>query len=159
MDHPRKEFMEAALNEARKGAREGQYALGAVVVKEGQIIASAHTSLHRDHDPSAHAEMNAIRSAANKIGSRYLMGCWLYTTQEPCPMCTSAAIWGKMQGIVFGAFEEDAIKEFNKKNKQKFTWRQIAIPTKDVIAKGIPKLELKEGFMREECLTLYQLNE
>ncbi len=110
MVHPKKEFMNIAIKEAIHSAKNGQYALGAVVVLNGKIISIAHTTLHETNDPSAHAEMNAIRKACRKRGSRYLENAWLYTTQEPCPMCTSAAIWAKMEGIVFGAFENDAVK-------------------------------------------------
>lgn len=152
--------MEAAIAEARRAAEKGQYALGAVVVTGAKIVAIAHTNLHETNDPSAHAEMNAIRKAADAAGSRYLEGAWLYTTQEPCPMCTSVAIWAKMEGIVFGAFEKDAL-DFAKarSGSGKFSWRQIEIPTRDVIAKGMPKLKLVEGFLREECLKLHELGQ
>ncbi|MFB6246653.1 MAG: nucleoside deaminase [Candidatus Pacearchaeota archaeon] len=90
--HPSKGFMNYAIEEAKNSAEKGQYALGAIVVKGGKIISVSHTRLHEDQEPSAHAEMNAIRGACKKTGSRYLEGAWLYTTQEPCPMCTSVAI-------------------------------------------------------------------
>src|ERR1035437_1414584 len=108
-NHPKKEFMERAIEEAKKSASAGQYALGAIVVNaDGEIIATEHTTLHENNDPTCHAEVNAIRSACSVLKSRYLPGCWLYTTLEPCPMCTSAAIWAKMEGIVYGASKEDA---------------------------------------------------
>ena len=158
MEEKKEKFMKIAIEEAKKSAKKGNYALGAVVVdKKGKIISACHTILHKTNDPSAHAEMNAIREAAKKLKSRYLPGTWLYTTQEPCPMCTSVAIWAKMEGIVFGAFEQDAIKIFKKNAKGKFTWRQIKIPAKYVVAKGEPKLKIYEGFMRKECLKLYNL--
>jgi len=156
---PKEKFMKLAIEEAKKAAKKGQYALGAVVVdREGTILSICHTTLHKVNDPSAHAEMNAIRKAAKNVKSRYLSGAWLYTTQEPCPMCTAVAIWANMGGIVFGAFEQDALKIFKKNVGVKFTWRQIKIPAKYVIAQGEPKLELHEGFMREECIKLYNLN-
>lgn len=156
--HPNKKFMEVAIQEAIKSAEKGQYALGAVVVLDDEIISIAHTNLHETNDPSAHAEMNAIREASKKLNSRYLKGAWLYTTQEPCPMCTSVAIWAKLEGIVFGAFEKDAIEVFKKQSNSDFTWRQINIPSLYVIEKGEPKLSLHEGFMREDCIKLYNLN-
>ena len=159
MVHPKKEFMNIAIKEAINSAENGQYALGAVVVLNNKVISIARTNLHETNDPSGHAEMNAIREASKKLGSRYLEDSWLYTTQEPCPMCTSVAIWAKMKGIVFGAFEKDALKIFKNKAKSKFTWRQIKISSAEVIAKGEPKLELHEGFMRKECIKLYDLND
>ena len=150
--------MKSAIKEAIISAKSGQYALGAIVVLDDKIISMAHTTLHNTNDPSAHAEMNAIRDASNKLNSRYLKNAWLYTTQEPCPMCTSAAIWAKMEGIVFGAFEKDAIEIYKKKAKSNFTWRQINIPSSYIIEKGEPKLKLCEGFMRQECVKLYELN-
>ncbi|MCH8234313.1 MAG: nucleoside deaminase [Bacteroidetes bacterium] len=92
--------------------------------EKGTILSICHTTLHKVNDPSAHAEMNAIREACKKVKSRYLLGAWLYTTQEPCPMCTSVAIWAKIEGIVFGAFEKDAMKTFGKNSKGKFTWKR-----------------------------------
>lgn len=158
MNHPKKEFMDIAIKEAVSSAKDGQYALGAVIVLNNEVISIAHTNLHETNDPSGHAEMNAVRKACKKLKSRYLEGAWLYTTQEPCPMCTSVAIWAKMDGIVFGAFEKDASEIFKNKSELKFTWRQIKIPLAEIIAKGEPKLKLHEGFMRDECIKLYNLN-
>lgn len=154
--HPQKIYMDEAIAEARKAVEEGQYALGAIAINEaGDILAIAHTTLHKDNDPTAHAEINVIRQAAQKLNSRYLEGVWLYTTQEPCPMCTSAAIWARMRGIIFGAMKDDALEIFHQQGNSKFTWRQIDIPAEYIVAKGNPKLELIGGFQREECLKLY----
>ena len=145
-----------AIKEAQSSASSGQYALGAIVVDpDGEIIAMEHTTLHEHNDPTCHAEINAIRSACAKLKSRYLTDCWLYTTLEPCPMCTSAAIWAKMGGIIFGASKEDA-QDFGKglENK-KFTWRQIDISSRAIVEKGDPKLESIERFMQDECKKLF----
>jgi len=158
MNHPKKEFMDVAIKEATSSAQNGQYALGAVIVLNNKIISIAHTNLHETNDPSGHAEMNAVREACKKTKMRYLEGAWLYTTQEPCPMCTSVAIWAKMKGIIFGASFSDALEIFKNKSKSKFTWRQIKISSEEIIAKGEPKLKLHKGFMRNECINLYNLN-
>ncbi|MDD5731474.1 MAG: nucleoside deaminase [Patescibacteria group bacterium] len=158
MHHPQKEFMEVAIKEAIRSAKKGQYALGAVVVLNDKVISIAHTTLHKIPDSSGHAEMNAIRKACKKLGSRYLEGAWLYTVQEPCLMCASVAVWAKMEGVVFGAFEKDALKIFNKHVRSRFTWRQIMISAKEVLSKSDPKVKLYEGFMRDECIELYKLN-
>lgn len=157
MKHPLTIYMRRAILEAKRAARQGQYPLGAVVVRTGKILSVAHTMLHEDYDPSAHAEMNAIRLAAKKMRSRYLERAWLYTTQEPCPMCTATAIWAKMEGIVFGATKDDALKIFRKQKDKKFTWRQIDISAGEVIVKGKPRLKLIKGFMRKDCLEFYEM--
>ena len=148
--------MQRAIEEAKKSASLGQYAIGAIIVDpNGEIVSIAHTATHTTNDATAHAEVNAIRDACGKLNNRYLMGYWLYTTLEPCPMCASAAIWAKMEGIVFGASKEDA-QDFAKNLKnEKFTWRQIDISAKDIIEKGDPKLRIFKKFMREECQFLF----
>lgn len=155
-NHPKKEFMKKAIEEAQNSASSGSYAIGAIVVgPSGEIISVEHTSTFETNDATAHAEVNAIRSACKALNNRYLVGCWLYTTLEPCPMCTSAAIWAKMEGVVFGATKEDAQKFAKNLRSEKLTWRQIDISSKDIIAKGDPKLNLAESFMREECCQLF----
>lgn len=155
-NHPKKEFMEKAIEEAKNSASSDSYAIGAIVVGiNGEIISVEYTSTFETNDATAHAEVNAIRSACKKLNNRYLLGCWLYSTLEPCPMCTSAAIWAKMDGIVFGATKEDAQKFAKNLTNEKLTWRQIDISSKDIISKGNPKLNLAEGFMREECCKLF----
>lgn len=157
MKHPDESIMKKAIEEAKKSSEGGQYPLGAVVVIGDEILSISHTTLHETNDPSAHAEMNAVRNAAEKRGSRYLEGAWLYTTQEPCPMCTAVAIWAKMDGIVFGANKDDALKIFQEQKGEKFTWRQIDISAENIIAKGEPKLKLFKEFMRDECIKLFEL--
>ena len=107
MEHPQEIFMKNAIKEAKSALARGDYPLGAVVVMDNKIIATAQTTLIETNDPSAHAEMNAIRKAAKIMKSRYLEGAWLYSTQEPCPMCAGVAVWAKMAGIVFGATKKE----------------------------------------------------
>lgn len=152
---PKEEFMQKAIDLAKISAQSGDYAVGAVIVNNNEIIASGTTKLKRENDPTAHAETVAIRNACKKLNSKYLQDCVLYSTHEPCPMCTSAAIWARMRGIVFGAFIEDAK---NKQNKN-FSWRQIGISCKEILSRGTPKLELAEGFLREECNKLFDLSQ
>ena len=148
--------MKEAIKEAKSSASLGQYAIGAIVVgPNGEIISIAHTTTLATNDATAHAEVNAIRDACYKLNNRYLLGCWLYTTLEPCPMCTAAAIWAKMEGIVFGATKEDA-QDFSKNMKdEKFTWRQIDVSSRDIIKKGEPKIQLFEKFMQNACKDLF----
>lgn len=147
--------MRKAIVLAKQSATSGDYALGAVIVRDDQIIATGVSKLKHEHDPTAHAEIVALRNACTKLNSSYLENCTLYTTHEPCPMCASAAIWAKMKGIVFGATLADA----KKKHGMKFSWRQIDISCRDILTKSSPKLALVEGFMRAECVQLFELSQ
>lgn len=145
---PDDQIMMSLIALARKSHSDGGHAVSAAVIKNGQTIAIGTTTLNLEPDPTAHAEINAIRAAAKVLNSRFLEGCYLYSTYEPCPMCTATAIWAKMQGIVFGANHEDQTEQC--------PWR-VLIPAADVIKSGTPKLELYQNFMREECAKLLHL--
>jgi len=102
-------FMTEAIAMARRGVGLGHGGpFGAVVVKEGEIIGRGWNRVIEDSDPTAHAEMNAIRDAARRLGQAHLDGCELYTSCEPCPMCLSASYWAHIARIYFAATEEDA---------------------------------------------------
>jgi guanine deaminase len=103
------EFMEAAVLEAKKGieVRDGG-PFGAVIVKDGKIIARGHNKVVSSHDPTAHAEVVVIRNASEKLGRFDLSDCELYTTCEPCPMCYSAIHWAKIKKFYYGATRKDA---------------------------------------------------
>ena len=96
-------FMGEALREARAAAAEGEIPVGAVVVAGGQVVARAHNQTELLHDVTAHAEMLAFTAAADRLGGKYLTGCTLYVTLEPCPMCAGAAGWTQVERIVYGA--------------------------------------------------------
>ncbi len=100
------EMMRLALHEARIAAGEDEVPVGAVVVKDGEVIASAHNLRHGQQDPTAHAELLAIREAARKLGQRRLTGCTLYVTLEPCPMCAGAILMACLDRCYFGARDE-----------------------------------------------------
>ena len=102
------EMMALALAEARKAMEEGEIPVGAVVAKGQSVISCAHNLREQLRDPTAHAEMIAIREASEKIGSRRLEGCTLYVTLEPCPMCAGAIINSRIERVVFGAYDEKA---------------------------------------------------
>ncbi|WP_169735337.1 nucleoside deaminase [Actinokineospora inagensis] len=151
--------MDRCVELARTASRAGNYALGSLVLADGAILAETGSSLvGADNDPSAHPEMTAIRRAACARRSRYLTGAYLVTTLEPCPMCTSVAIWAKMAGIVFGATQQDAKNWSTEHPDELFTWRQIEIRARDVVAAGTPALEVHEGIRRDECRALFALN-
>lgn len=100
------DFMRAALEEARLAAAEGEIPVGAVLVKDGKIIARAHNRRENDHDPTAHAEMLCMRQAARTLGDWRLRGCSLYVTLEPCPMCAGAMVMSQLTQCIWGAADE-----------------------------------------------------
>ncbi|PSC04618.1 tRNA-specific adenosine deaminase [Alsobacter soli] len=95
--------MAEALRQAEAAAARGEVPVGAVVVKDGAILAAAGNRTLADRDPSAHAEMLAIREAAAKLGSERLVGCDLYVTLEPCPMCAGVISFARIRRLYFGA--------------------------------------------------------
>jgi len=101
-------FMRMALREAERGAREGEVPVGAVLVCAGQVLARAHNRPIHLHDPSAHAEILALRRAARKIRNYRLEGCDLYVTIEPCAMCAGAIVQARLRRTVFGARDPKA---------------------------------------------------
>ena len=96
-------FMKEALKEAQKALTKDEIPIGAIIVSKNQIIARAHNLTETLNDVTAHAEMQAITSAANAIGGKYLIDCTLYVTVEPCLMCAGALYWSQISKIVYGA--------------------------------------------------------
>lgn len=99
-------FMKQALVEAQKAFESDEVPVGAVIVCNNQIIARAHNLTEMLNDVTAHAEMQAITSATNSIGGKYLNDCTLYVTLEPCVMCAGALFWSQIGKIVYGAIDE-----------------------------------------------------
>jgi tRNA(adenine34) deaminase len=99
-------FMKTALEEANKAFNKQEVPVGAVVVCNDIIIARAHNLTETLKDPTAHAEMQAITAATNYLGGKYLTGCKMYVTVEPCPMCAGALNWSQVSELVFGARDE-----------------------------------------------------
>jgi len=99
-------MMRLALEEAQKAFDQNEIPVGAVIVRNGEVIAAAHNLRETTNDPTAHAEVLAIREAAKKLGSRRLNGCTLYVTLEPCPMCAGAMVMAGLDSCYFGAKDE-----------------------------------------------------
>jgi tRNA(adenine34) deaminase len=99
-------FMKKALQEAEMAFEKGEIPVGAIIVVDNKVIARSHNLTEMLTDVTAHAEMQAITSAANFIGGKYLKGCTLYVTLEPCQMCAGALYWSQISKIVFGARDE-----------------------------------------------------
>lgn len=101
-------FMSAALEEAKKAQSIGEVPIGAVIVLDGQIIGRGYNLRETNQDPTAHAEMIAIREAAERIGSWRLNDCILYVTLEPCPMCAGAIVQSRIKEVVYGTEDPKA---------------------------------------------------
>ena len=131
-------FMMQAIKEAKKAYEEGEIPVGAVVVMNEKIIARGHNMTERLNDPTAHAEMIALTSAFNALGSKYLMEAAVYITVEPCLMCCGALYWSKIKRVIYGADDE--------KNGYK----------KTVMGNWPfhPKTELMHGVLKEDCARL-----
>jgi tRNA(adenine34) deaminase len=127
--------MGEALREAKYALEEDEIPIGAIVVHGGKIIGRGHNLTERLNDVSAHAEMQALTAAANSMGGKYLQGCTLYVTMEPCVMCAGASYWFQVSRIVFGAY--DAKLGFGRLNQK------ITHP-KTVITGGIRENECSE---------------
>lgn len=131
-------FMRMAIAEAREAEGEGEIPVGAVVVAGGRVIAHAHNQTETLHDVTAHAEMLAITSAADMLGGKYLTGCTLYVTVEPCVMCAGAIGWAQISRIVYGA--ADAKRGFSL-----FAPKALH-----------PKATVTAGVLEDECKALMQ---
>ena len=101
-------WMGLALREAERAYEAGEVPIGAVVVKGSRIVGRGHNLVERLKDPTAHAEILAISAACETLGSKFLDGCTLYVTLEPCPMCAGALVWARLDRLVFGALDEKA---------------------------------------------------
>jgi tRNA(adenine34) deaminase len=100
--------MRQAIILAKTAFRSGEVPVGAIIVKDKQVVGKGYNQTEMLNDPTAHAEMIAISSACATLDSKYLTGCTLYVTLEPCPMCAGALVWSKISRIVFGTMDPKA---------------------------------------------------
>lgn len=104
-------FMRSAIIEAQKGIHKGHGGpFGAVIVKDGKVVARGHNQVVKNNDPTCHGEMQAIRAASKKMGTFDLTGCDIYTTGEPCPMCMGAILWANINKVYYGCNIDDTEK-------------------------------------------------
>lgn len=126
-------FMKIALDEAHEALISDEVPIGAVIVSDNIVIAKAHNLTETLHDPTAHAEMQAITAATDRLGSKYLNNCTIYVTVEPCPMCASALYWAQIGTIVYGASDPK---------------RGYSVVAPNLLH---PKTKVVSGVMEEEC--------
>jgi tRNA(adenine34) deaminase len=130
-------LMREALLEAQKAKKEGEVPVGAVLVKKEKIIARGHNKAVSENDPTAHAEIVAIRNACEKIHNYRLSGCALYVTLEPCAMCLGAAVHSRIKRLVFGALDP---KSGAVKSVMDFPFEKMN-----------HRMEIRGGVLAEEC--------
>lgn len=131
-------YMKQALAEAVEAYKQGEVPIGAVVVCRDRIIAKSHNLTELLHDVTAHAEMQAITSAAEHLGGKYLSDCTLYVTVEPCVMCAGALGWSQISRVVYGATDE-------KRGYTRFASDALH-----------PRTTVTRGVMADECVELMQ---
>ena len=129
-------YMREAQKEAQKADENDEVPIGDIVVCQNQIIARAHNLTETLNDPTAHAEMQAITSATNFLGGKYLDQCILYVTVEPCPMCAGALNWSQIPELVYGTGDE-------KRGYSKISEALLH-----------PKTKVKKGILENECREL-----
>jgi tRNA(adenine34) deaminase len=135
--------MRAALDQAQQAASSGEVPVGAVIVLEGAVLGAGHNSPIADHDPSAHAEMNALRAACQAVGNYRLDGASIYVTLEPCVMCAGALVHARVRRLVYGARDlrfGGAGSKFQIADSELLNHR----------------LEITEGVLGAECLAMLQ---
>lgn len=131
-------YMQRALAEAEQARKVGEVPIGAVIVCKDKIISRAHNLTETLHDVTAHAEMQAITAAADALGGKYLQGCTLYVTVEPCTMCAGAIGWAQISRVVYGTADE-------KKGYSRFAPRALH-----------PKATVTSGILEDECRQMIQ---
>lgn len=134
-------FMRMALDKAARGVRQGQTPFGACIVRQGQVIALEHNRVWQTMDISAHAEVQAIRSACRKLKTVVLSDCVIYSTCEPCPMCFSACHWAGLQKVYFGAFIRDA---------KRAGFNELTISAREMKLLGQSVVNVYGGLLRQE---------
>ena len=135
------QFMRLAIEEAKKAP----FPFGCILVKDNKIIASGRSGETKYFDPTAHAEINAIRSACSKLHSKNLSGVTLYSTCEPCPMCFSAAWWANISRIVFGVSLKESSRLFG---------QEILVSSDYLNRKGASKIKIKGDVIVDEVRKL-----
>ena len=140
-------FMREAIAVAHLGVRAGQSPFGACVVRDGKVLSRAHNTVVRDSDPSAHAEVNALRAAAATLGTHDLSGCTVYATGEPCPMCLGCCYWAHVGRIVYGSSIADS---------ESIGFGELPYSPAALLQGAVRPLLVEGGLLRDECLAIFR---
>ena len=120
---------------------------GACIVRDGEVLAIAHNTVLKEHDPTCHAEINAIRLASAQLGDHDLAGSTIYSTTEPCPMCFSAIRWANIARVVYGTHIADVAR---------LGFNELSISNETMKKTGGSPVEINKDFMRDDCLALLE---
>lgn len=143
----KEEFMREAIRLSKESVEKGGGPFGAVIVKDGEIVARGSNSVTICNDPTAHAEVSAIREACSSMRTFKLEGCELYTSCEPCPMCLSASYWAGIEKIYYGNTKEDAAAvDFD----DSFIYTEIALAPQDRRVKAV-------NMLRDEAIVAFNM--
>ncbi len=145
MKKKEEDFMREAIRLSRESVKNGGGPFGAVIVKDGKIIAAASNKVTQENDPTAHAEVSAIREASKKLKTFNLSGCEIYTSCEPCPMCFGAVYWARLDKLFFANTKQDA-KAIGFDDS--FIYEEIDLPHKN---RKIPNIQI----LRDEALVAF----
>ena len=137
--------MRTAIREAEQSLREGNHGFGALVARDGEALCAAHDTDETDSDPTAHAELKAIRGAASRIG-KDLSSCTLVCTHEPCPMCAGAAAWARVGRVVYGFGIDDAVAQGRDR---------IRMGCEEVFSRSGQRIQVVTGVLGGQCAALY----
>jgi tRNA(Arg) A34 adenosine deaminase TadA len=140
------DYMRRAIRKAQEGISTGQTPFGAVIVRQGKVIAETHNAVWRNIDPTAHAEINCIRRAAAALKSIKLPGCTMFSTCEPCPMCLSAIHWSRIDRVVYGASIADAAAA---------GFHELHLDAHKLVELGGSPLKVEGGLLKDECAALF----
>ncbi len=140
------EFMKEAIRLALENVKNGGGPFGAVVVKNEEIVGRGVNRVTKNNDPTAHAEVNAIRDACSRLNSFQLIDCEIYSTCEPCPMCIGAIYWARPKKLYFASTKDDAAAiDFD----DSFIYKELELPYEK------RKIETIRNFMRQESLAIF----
>lgn len=139
--------MQLAIDQARKGIATGGSPFGAVVVRGDQMVSANHNEVWHTTDPTAHAEIVAIRRAAANLKTIDLSGCRMYTTCEPCPMCASAIHWARFDAVYCGATIADA---------QQAGFNELELAIEELYKRGGSKVQVHRNLLTPECAALFK---
>lgn len=142
----KEDFMRKAIELSIENVKNGGGPFGAVIVKDGEIVATGVNRVTANHDPTAHAEVSAIRAACQKLGTFDLSGCEIYTSCEPCPMCLGAIYWAHLDKIYYGNNKTDAARiGFD----DSFIYDELALERKD-------RNKAMEELLPDEAIAAFQ---
>jgi tRNA(Arg) A34 adenosine deaminase TadA len=139
MKHPNEKIMRELIEYTRK--KPGSMRTGCFIVKGNKIVAKAISTVVINQDPTAHGEMNAIKKFCRAQNSYSLRGCWIYSTQIPCAMCSAAIVWGEAAGVVYGW-------------DGRHVWKKLNINPRAILKTAKKKIEVHGPFLADECLKI-----